>query len=123
MAWDKDGNLLFHGRKDRMVKLRGYRVELGEIENVLRKAPGIADAACVAVKVGGGDKLCCYYRGEKTDHAVLAAYAEQYLPGYMVPNYTVWMEQFPLNERQKVNYLALAAMEPPTITEPPAPEA
>ena len=113
MAWDADGNLLFHGRKDRMVKLRGYRVELGEIENVLRKAPGIADAACVAVKVGGGDKLCCYYRGEQTDHAVLTAFAEQYLPGYMVPDYTVWMEQFPLNERQKVNYLALAALEPP----------
>ena len=113
MAWNAEGNLLFHGRKDRMVKLRGYRVELGEIENVLRKAPGIADAACVAVKVGGGDKLCCYYRGEKTDHAVLTAYAEQYLPGYMVPDYTVWMEQFPLNERQKVNYLALAALEPP----------
>ena len=113
MAWDTDGNLLFHGRKDRMVKLRGYRVELGEIENVMRKAPGIADAACVAVKVGGGDKLCCYYRGKQTDHAVLTAYAEQYLPGYMVPDYTVWMEQFPLNERQKVNYLALAALEPP----------
>lgn len=113
MAWDEAGNLLFHGRKDRMVKLRGYRVELGEIENVMRKAPGILDAACLAIKVGGGDKLCCYYLGKKTDHAVLSAYAKAFLPGYMVPDYTVWMEQFPRNERQKVNYLALAALEPP----------
>ena len=116
MAWDAEGNLLFHGRKDRMVKLRGYRVELGEIENVMRKAPGVLDAACVAVKVGGGDKLCCYYLGEKTDHAVLSAHAKAYLPGYMVPDFFVWMEQFPRNERQKVNYLALSALEPPVNT-------
>lgn len=113
MAYDEGGSLLFHGRRDRMVKLRGYRVELGEIENVMRRAPGVADAACVVVKVGGGDKLCCYYRGEKAEPTALKAHAGTFLPGYMVPDYCVWMEAFPLNERSKVDYLALAAMEPP----------
>ena len=113
MAWDEKGNLLFHGRRDRMVKLRGYRVELGEIENVMRTAQGVSDAACLAMKVGSGDKLCCYYTGEQTDTAVLSAHAETFLPGYMVPDYIVRMEQLPRNERQKVDYPALAALEPP----------
>ncbi len=114
MAWDGNGSLLFHGRKDRMVKLRGYRVELGEIENVMRRATGVTDAACVSVRVSGADKLCCYYLGEKREPEVLKEHARASLPEYMVPDYAVWMEQFPLNERQKVNYLALAALEPPT---------
>ena len=113
MAWDESGNLLFHGRKDRMVKLRGFRVELGEVENVMRKAPGVQDAACYAVKASGGEKLCCCYLGEKTEAAVLSAHAKKTLPAYMVPDYFIWMEQFPRNERQKVDYLALARQELP----------
>ena len=65
MAWDQDGNLLFHGRKDRMVKLRGYRVEPGEIERVMACWEGIAEAACVDVRVHGGDLICCYYTGKE----------------------------------------------------------
>ncbi len=113
MAYDEDANLLFHGRKDRMVKIRGYRVELGEIENVLIRKDEIKEAACVAVSVGSADKLCCYYTGEEHTPEELRNYVSDYLTEYMVPDYFVWMEELPRNERNKVNYLALKAMEPP----------
>ena len=113
MAWDGNGNLFFHGRKDRMVKIRGYRIELGEIEHVIRRAEGVTEAACVAIKVSGGDKICCYYTGEEKERAELKAFAAEFLPEYMIPDYFVWMEKLPRNERNKVNYQELLAMEPP----------
>ncbi len=112
-SFDEKGNYLFRGRKDRMVKLRGYRVELGEIESVLRRAEGIEEAACVAVKVNGGDKLCCYYTGTKSDPGALKEHIAASLPSYMVPDYLVWLDALPRNERNKVNYLVLKEMEPP----------
>ncbi len=117
LSFDGQGNFLFHGRKDRMVKLRGYRVELGEVESAVRKAPGVEEAACVAVKVNGGDKLCCYYTGDEGEAEALKAHAAALLPGYMVPDYLVRLDALPRNERNKVNYLALAAMEPPVEAE------
>ena len=113
MSFDENGNYLFRGRKDRMVKLRGYRVELGEIENVLRRAEPVEEAACVAIKVNGGDKLCCYYTGKESDPEVLKAHIAASLPSYMVPDYLVWLDALPRNERNKVNYLVLKEMKPP----------
>ncbi|MBQ8094273.1 MAG: amino acid adenylation domain-containing protein [Clostridia bacterium] len=113
MAFDDNGDYLFHGRKDRMIKLRGYRVELGEIENTVRMMEGINEAACVAINVNGGDKLCCYYTGEKTDSQIIKQHAASRLPDYMIPDYMVWIDALPRNERNKVNYLALKAMKPP----------
>lgn len=113
MSYDEDGRYLFHGRKDRMVKLRGYRVELGEVESAVRRAPGVEEAACVAIRVNGGDKLCCYYTGRETGAGELKALAASLLPGYMVPDYLVWMDALPRNERNKVDYLSLKALEPP----------
>ncbi len=112
-TFDENGNYIFRGRKDRMVKLRGYRVELGEIENVLHRAEGIEEAACVAVKVNGGDKLCCYYTGKKCDAESLKTHIASSLPSYMVPDYMIWIDALPRNERNKVNYMALKEMEPP----------
>ena len=117
LSFDEQSNFLFHGRKDRMVKLRGYRVELGEVESAVRKAPGVEEAACVVVKVNGGDKLCCYYTGEKTETEILKSHAAALLPSYMVPDYLVHLDALPRNERNKVNYLALKAMEPPVEEE------
>ena len=114
MAYDEAGNLLFHGRKDRMTKLRGYRVELGEIENVLNRSEKVNEAACVAVKVSGGDKICCYYTSdEDREPATLKAIVSESLPEYMVPDYFVRLEALPRNDRNKVDYKALQAMEPP----------
>ena len=111
MAWDADGNLLFHGRNDRMVKVRGYRVELGEIERVMTRREGVTEAAGVDVRVHGGDLLCCYYTGEEASPEALKAYAAAFLPSYMVPEYFVHLETMPRNDRGKVDYPLLKALE------------
>ena len=111
MAWDADGNLLFHGRNDRMVKVRGYRVELGEIERVMNRREGVTEAASVDVRVHGGDLICCYYTGEEASPEALKAYAADFLPEYMVPEYFVHLDAMPRNERGKVDYLSLKSRE------------
>ena len=111
MAWDASGNLLFYGRNDRMVKVRGYRVELGEIERVMTRRADVDEAASVEVRVHGGDLICCYYTGGEISPEALKAYAADFLPEYMVPEYFVHLETLPRNERGKVDYPCLKAME------------
>ena len=111
MAWDEEGNLIFHGRKDRMVKIRGYRVELGEIDQVMDKREGIEETACVNVRVHGGDLICCYYTGKEQSPEDLKHYASGFLPEYMVPEYFVHLDDMPRNDRGKFDYPRLKAME------------
>lgn len=111
MAWDENGELIFHGRKDRMVKIRGYRVELGEIDQLLSRRDGIEEAASVDVRVHGGDLICCYYTGTEASPAELKAYVKQHLPEYMIPEYFIHLETMPRNDRGKFDYPALKALE------------
>lgn len=108
---NEEGDYLFRGRKDRMVKLRGYRIELGEIENVLLRSEGVKEAACLTVKINGGDKLCCYYTGEEEDAGALKDLVTAALPSYMVPDYFIRLEEMPRNDRSKIDYMALKARE------------
>ncbi len=107
MAYDESHNLIFHGRKDRMVKIRGYRVELGEVEQVLKSYKGIEELACVDVKVNGNDNICCYYSGKEASPDKMKSFAAKSLPEYMIPEYYVHLEDIPRNERNKVDYPAL----------------
>ena len=109
MAWDEDKNLVFHGRNDRLVKVRGYRVELGEIDRVMTGRDGIEEAASVNVHVHGGDLICCYYTGEESSPDELKIYAGSFLPEYMVPEYFIHLETLPRNDRNKVDFPALKA--------------
>ncbi|MFA7766291.1 non-ribosomal peptide synthetase [Streptomyces sp. NRRL S-448] len=108
-----DGSIEFFGRKDGMVKIRGYRVELGEVEARLRSVPGVADAAIVVQAVGIGDtRLAAYYRpstspgpGSSELRRVLA----ESLPDYMLPSvYLPVEDEFPRTPSGKVDRLALA---------------
>ncbi|MFF4424755.1 AMP-binding protein [Streptomyces sp. NPDC001549] len=108
-----DGSIEFFGRKDGMVKIRGYRVELGEVEARLRSVPGVADAAIVVQAVGIGDtRLAAYYRpstspgpGSSEVRRVLA----ESLPDYMLPSvYLPVEDEFPRTPSGKVDRLALA---------------
>lgn len=126
MAWDQDGCLVFHGRNDRMVKVRGYRVELGEIDQVMGRLEAVEEAASVRVHVHGGDLVCCYYTGVETSPEELKAYAGRYLPDYMIPEYFIHLEAMPRNDRNKVDFPALQSLEIETekaAYEPPRTEA
>ncbi|MBQ7488102.1 MAG: AMP-binding protein, partial [Clostridia bacterium] len=111
MAWDASGDLIFHGRKDHMVKIRGYRVELDEVRRAAARFEGITEAACVPVHVNGGDHICCYYTGQEVSKEALKAFIGASLPEYMVPEYCVHLDVMPRNDRNKVDYPALRAME------------
>ncbi len=109
----KDGNLEFLGRKDDQVKIRGVRVELGEIENVLRGHGGVRDVAVVDREDGGGNKFLCAYvvlSGE-VQGGELREYSAERLPEAMVPSAFVEMQELPRTLNGKIDRKALPALE------------
>jgi mycobactin peptide synthetase MbtE len=107
--WSIDGVLEFAGRTDHQVKVRGFRVELGEVESALVSAPGVAAAAARTWQTHTVTTLAGYVvpAGPVTDAAgfvasVRAAVAGQ-LPGYMVPTSLTLLETMPLTESGKLN--------------------
>ncbi|WP_434034548.1 non-ribosomal peptide synthetase [Cupriavidus sp. a3] len=104
-----DGIVEFLGRRDHQVKVRGFRVEPGEVEAVLAACPGVRHAVCVARPGPDGmARLCAYYvaGAHATDDAILARLREQ-LPGYMVPSSLTRLDALPLNANGKVDRQAL----------------
>lgn len=107
--WRADGTLDFLGRSDSQVKVRGYRVDLGEIETRAAQAPGVA-AVAVVVPNGTRDRLCGYV--VLADGGALAAcraYLSAELPSYMVPADLVELAALPLTPNGKVDRVALRA--------------
>src|SRR5581483_10075909 len=113
VRWRSDGELEFLGRNDHQVKLRGFRVELGEIESRLREQPGVHEAVVLAHEEAPGDKrLVVYYTtaGTRTVTAeALRAHLAQRLPDYMVPAAYVRLEALPLTPNGKLDRKALPA--------------
>lgn len=103
--------LIFRGRLDRQVKLRGHRVELQEIESALRKVIGCALVAVVPVRNSGGicEKIIAYCDELREDEATIKSRCSKRLATYMVPDRIVRLEAFPLSASGKIDYLALAA--------------
>ncbi|MDL2144169.1 amino acid adenylation domain-containing protein [Flavobacterium tructae] len=109
VKWFPDGNIEFLGRKDHQVKLRGYRIELDEIENGLLQFSEDLKQVVVAVKpFKGADTLVAYYT---TVNAIskddLKAYLQSKLPAYMVPQYYVEVPFIPLSPNGKTDKEAL----------------
>lgn len=92
-----DGTLSFCERQDNLVKIRGYRVELGGVEQKMLGYPGITEACCAAFVDQGGTRLLMgYYTAERpVDHAALRAYMAACLPYYMIPIGLVRVESLP----------------------------
>ncbi|GAB7525411.1 amino acid adenylation domain-containing protein [Paraburkholderia sp. 2C] len=87
-----DGSLQHLGRRDQQIKLRGFRIEIEDIEAALRKAPGVAAAAVALHTVSGSPRLVGYIveaTAGNADQGAVAAHVAAQLPAYMVP--TLWM--------------------------------
>jgi hypothetical protein len=114
-----DGNLVFLGRIDGQVKIRGLRVELGEIETAMAAHGGIAQAAVVVRDDPAGDRqLVGYVRlapdGPAVSIADLRQFLSRRLPAYMVPAHILVLDAFPLNASGKIDR---AALPDPDVTE------
>ncbi len=108
VKWMPDGNLEFVGRKDNQVKLRGYRIELSEIEFQLNAHELVDDSTVLAKEVGNERHLVAYYQSKKAVAvSEMRAYLSELLPEYMVPSYYVQLEAFPLNANGKIDKKAL----------------
>jgi len=104
-----DGNLEFLGRNDSQVKLRGYRVELGEIELRLAQCAGVEQAfVMVRIDAAGEKRLVAYLTStEPVDAGALRAELGRHLPEYMVPAAFVRMDAIPVTANGKVDRRAL----------------
>ncbi len=108
--WLADGTLEFVGRGDRQLKIRGFRVEPGEIESVLERHPNVRAAAVVDHEAGPGDmRLVAYVEpvGGAPDAGDLRSFVSEHVPNYMVPSAFVCLEKLPLNPNGKVDRGAL----------------
>ncbi|MEJ2566780.1 MAG: amino acid adenylation domain-containing protein, partial [Gammaproteobacteria bacterium] len=100
-----DGNIEYLGRIDRQVKLRGFRIEPGEIENALRRHKQVDDCAVILREDTPDDKRLVAYlacKGEVREE-ILREYLKTQLPAYMVPSAFVILRQLPLNANGKVD--------------------
>lgn len=106
-----DGSLVFEGRKDSQIKIRGFRVELREIETVLLEHPAVRESAVIATDHGSEKRLVAYIAcKEPLKHiSELRDFLREKLPDYMLPATLVELDSLPLTSSGKLNRLALPA--------------
>jgi amino acid adenylation domain-containing protein/non-ribosomal peptide synthase protein (TIGR01720 family) len=116
--WMEDGNLEFFGRADHQIKIRGFRVELGEIEVALLQHGGVRNCAVLMKTGASGKRLMAYISGEAGADE-LKSYLKTKLPEYMVPSVYVMLPELPLSTNGKVDRRALPDIQdgaPETMT-------
>ena len=110
--WRPDGKLEFLGRRDSQVKISGFRIEIGEIDNALLRVPGVRDAAAVVVdRPDRGKHLVAFYSGERPlEVDFLRDRLAAALPHYMIPTAFHWQDGLPLTANGKIDAKSLAAL-------------
>ncbi len=113
VRWLASGELEYLGRIDFQVKVRGFRIEPGEVEAALREREEVAEAVVVALEEGEGSRRLVGYvvaaRGRAADAAELRRHLRDRLPGYMVPGALVVLDALPLTASGKLDRRALPA--------------
>lgn len=121
VRWREDGALDFLGRIDNQIKLRGYRIEPGEIEARLCAHPQVAEAAVLVEERGASQQLVAYLRWHGAVSGDLAGLLREHmvaaLPTYMVPAIYMPLDHFPLTPNGKVDRKALPGLRPPSVVE------
>ncbi|HEX7180880.1 MAG TPA: amino acid adenylation domain-containing protein [Thermoanaerobaculia bacterium] len=113
------GELEYLGRVDRQVKVRGFRIEPGEIEAALVRHPGVAEAAVVARDdLPGGRGLAAFWVASEMPAPDLRAFLRERLPEPLIPSVFVLLDRLPLTPNSKVDRRALAAGPLPAAGEP-----
>lgn len=106
-----DGRLEFAGRRDNQLKIRGYRVELDEVEQVIGQCVGVDSVAVLAREDGATKQLIAFYTGSRTESNLRTSIAER-LPHYMVPASLKRLDTLPRTVNGKVDKTALLQLTP-----------
>ena len=110
-----DGNIEFLGRFDRQVKVRGFRVELDEIEATLQRHPAVRESAVIGREERPGGMWLAAYVVTKERSVLtsgeLRGFLKEYLPGYMIPSSYVFLTALPLTSTGKLDRKALPALD------------
>ena len=115
---DADGLIHFAGRRDAQLKIRGHRVELGEIEALLAQHPEIAEAAVATSQGAEGQPEITIFAagGSNLDRTALARYCMERLPAYMRPKRIVILSQLPRTSTGKLDRAALSGRAGQAVT-------
>ncbi|PAM96239.1 hypothetical protein B4N84_02115 [Flavobacterium sp. IR1] len=110
--WNDKGEIEFLGRNDSQVKLRGYRMELGDIETAIALYSDSIQQIVVAVKENNQEKVLVAYlvASSEIDKADLRAFLQKKLPDYMIPGFYVSLQELPLTSNGKIDRKALPAI-------------
>jgi fengycin family lipopeptide synthetase D len=103
-----DGSIILSGRADDQIKLRGFRIELAEIENCLRNFPNVNSSTVIAVGEDNEKGIAAYYTAaEKIEHDDVKHFLSLHLPDYMIPSYFIQLENIPVTINGKVDKKSL----------------
>ncbi len=108
VKWNSEGSLEFIGRVDDQVKINGYRIEIGEIEERIIEHESINKCAVIVLENDNKKILCAYFSSsEALDIMTLKKWVEQKLPNYMIPNIWIPIDNLPLSANGKIDKKAL----------------
>lgn len=112
---DEMGNYLYLSRRDRMVKKRGYRVELGEIEAGLYRNPDVNEAAVIALSSEENGvqikAFLSFHYGKTPSRIELKRFCAENLPNYMIPDFFTFLESLPKTSTNKIDYQMLKTLD------------
>ncbi len=118
-----DGEIEYLGRRDRLVKVRGFRVELGEVEAALSQHPAVDQCVAVAKQPGGNGNISLQHQTYVVMYAVLKRdktasshdlrdFLRDHLPAHAMPSMIFVLDSFPLSPNGKVDFHALSQLDP-----------
>ncbi len=106
--WAPDGDVFILGRKDHQIKLRGLRIELGEVENVIARVEGVKNVVIMIRQLGGKEHLCAYFTADcPIDIAAMKDEISKSLTQYMVPTAYLQLKEMPMTPNGKTDVKAL----------------
>jgi amino acid adenylation domain-containing protein len=110
--WRPDGKLEYLGRRDTQVKVSGFRIEIGEIENTLLRYPRVRDGAVIVMRrPSSPSRLVAFYTSaHPLETGALRDHLARSLPAYMVPAAFYWRQALPLTANSKIDRKALTAL-------------
>ncbi|WP_233530075.1 non-ribosomal peptide synthase/polyketide synthase [Antrihabitans stalagmiti] len=111
VAWNSEGELVYHGRSDGQVKIRGHRIELGEIEAAAVRSPGVRQAVVLVHATPLGQRLAAYLVGSAVDSAAVRTSLEDSLPRQLLPDAYVVVDELPVTVNGKLDRDALPTPE------------